>query len=404
VDDLAAELARPTGADGASQVRGSLAEGGAGLALFFAALAEANPCSPAGETALRWLDRAIDEASTGPFHPGFYEGSVGISWVLSLLEGTLLRPDDEPSDVDVALAGLLEADGPWPLGHDLIRGLVGAGVYALGRLSQAGGPGLLAAVVKRLAGSAEAQRDGLTWWTAPDPTTTVRTARYPHGHYDLGLAHGQAGVVAVLAAAAAAGTTGALSLLHPALAWLRAQRLPVDAGAGFYPAIVGPGEEPAGGRLAWCYGDPSVAVALLAAGHATGDPGLVAEAVEVALSFQHRTAPTGLMDAGLCHGRSGLAHLFNRLAQATGDRRLFGAARSFLDATLEHRRPGTAVAGFPAYLPSAVTGGDPAFVPRAGLLEGAAGVALALLATATPIEPAWDGALLLRPVTAWTRP
>ena len=38
--------------------------------------------------------------------------------------------------------------------------------------------------------------------------------------------------------------------------------------------------------------------------------------------------------------------------------------------------------------------GAPTWVDDAGLLTGAAGIALALLAAATPVEPAWDRMLL----------
>jgi hypothetical protein len=65
------------------------------------------------------------------------------------------------------------------------------------------------------------------------------------------------------------------------------------------------------------------------------------------------------------------------------------------------RREHTGIAGFLAWKTlneSAVATGEQAvmgWAPVPGLLSGAAGIGLALLAAATPIEPAWDRILLI---------
>ena len=99
-----------------------------------------------------------------------------------------------------------------------------------------------------------------------------------------------------------------------------------------------------------------------------------------------------MRDAGLCHGAGGVAHLFNRMSQATGEERLAAAARSWYAAALAFRQPGLGVGGFRSWAadPSGALGwrNDP------GFLEGAAGVGLALLAAVSPVDPAWDRLLL----------
>lgn len=103
----------------------------------------------------------------------------------------------------------------------------------------------------------------------------------------------------------------------------------------------------------------------------------------------------GIRDAGLCHGAAGLGHLFNRMYQATGAPALRDAARFWLVRTLEMRQPGCGIAGFAAYRhPGSET---LRWMGHASLLIGAAGIALALLAAATPVEPAWDRMLLASP-------
>ena len=89
--------------------------------------------------------------------------------------------------------------------------------------------------------------------------------------------------------------------------------------------------------------------------------------------------------AGFCHGAAGLAHLFNRAYQATGDDALRAAALVWLDLTLDAQKPGAPQAGFG--LPQ-----TPSDEPHAdeSLLSGIAGIGLVLAAATTPVEPRWD--------------
>ncbi|HEX2223156.1 MAG TPA: lanthionine synthetase LanC family protein, partial [Thermoanaerobaculia bacterium] len=150
---------------------------------------------------------------------------------------------------------------------------------------------------------------------------------------------------------------------------------------------------PAMSRLAWCYGDPGLAVTLLVAARGAGVPEWEKAAVDTAVSAAARPYELSrIRDAGLCHGSAGIAHLFNRLYQATGEPRLAEAARFWFDWTLEFRQPGNGVAGFRSW--NTDTDGGQMWRGDAGFLEGAAGVGLALLAATSPIEPEWDRLLL----------
>ncbi len=143
-------------------------------------------------------------------------------------------------------------------------------------------------------------------------------------------------------------------------------------------------------RAAWCYGDPGISAALLCAARWTKDAALEVEAIEIGLRAAQRPPERcGVVDAPLCHGAAGLGHLFNRMFQATGDRRFLDAALIWFDRTLEMKREGEGIAGYASWRPQ--EGGwsaDP------GLLSGATGVALALVGAATDVEPLWDRLLL----------
>jgi len=76
--------------------------------------------------------------------------------------------------------------------------------------------------------------------------------------------------------------------------------------------------------------------------------------------------------------------------QATGEDWLADGARAWFARTLDMRQA-DGVGGFLAYTPAS----KEHWIAETGLLTGAAGIALALLAACTSIEPEWDRVLLL---------
>jgi hypothetical protein len=199
-----------------------------------------------------------------------------------------------------------------------------------------------------------------------------------------------AGPIALLGSVCGAGVEQATArpLLDGAVRWLLAHSMPSEAGPTF-PLWVAPGLEPLPARSAWCYGDPGIAAALLVAARGVGDASWEQSAVELACrAAQRPPAETGVLDACFCHGSAGLAHVYNRMYQATGEPRLGRAAVYWLERTLDFYRLARAAGD------SWVQGSrDPARQePWTGIdvVDGAAGVALVLLAATTSVEPTWD--------------
>lgn len=382
IDAIAAALRDPDAAIATDPGLGSpdVGRGAAGLAVLFAELGE-------GDAALAWLDRALDGAAEHQPNALLYPGTVGIGWALAYLEGGLVDPDPDDNDVDELVD--IAVTRNWP-SADLIRGVTGAGVYLLERGRDT------ARAAQRLAEMATTTDKGTTWWVDPATCLPERAEAYPEGYYDVGIAHGQAGTVAFLAHAVAAGDETARPLLEQAAEWLLAHRLPDGTGPGRYPSIVPHDDRPYfGSRLAWCYGDPGVAVALLAAGRALGDDRLLKEGYDLAVDAAGRRGEDGgVRDAPLCHGSAGLVQIFRRLHEQTGDERVADAARHWFDVALAQRRAGEPVAGYGSIRP----GNDFEYEPLAGFLEGAAGVALALHSAVTGQDNGWDSLLLTKPV------
>jgi lantibiotic modifying enzyme len=394
IRDIATALRDPDVYDADPDLReASLGRGGAGVALFFHELAKTSGDPADGQTAYAFLDAALERAAADPPTALLYSGTVGVGWALAYVEG-VDADETEPDDVDELVLHAL-AGAPWP-SADLIRGVAGTGVYLLERLPHPAARKGLSLLVDRLTEMAERQEQGTTWFVDPATVLEDRRVLFPEGYYDTGVAHGQAGVIGVLARMVAAGVDEARPLLADATRWLLAQRLP-DDGNGRYPLMVDKRPVPTrGGRLAWCYGDAGVAAALLAAGQALGDKEIVDEATSLALLSAGRgREDAGASDVPLCHGSAGLMHVFNRLWQSTGEEALADAARRWFDFAMKQRRDGDPVAGFGSVRVKDDGGVD--FEPLGGFLEGAAGIGLALLAATEDRDPDWDAVLLTRP-------
>jgi hypothetical protein len=383
---LFAEVSRPQAA--------SVAGGHGGVALFFAYLAMVRDEGegPWTDVAEAHLEQAMAIVAEEVTTPDLYSGFLGVAWVLEHLEGRLWEStEDGLLEIDEALEDLL-SEPDESRSYELIRGLAGFGTYALERRRRSASvAGSLEKILAYLDGWAQRSEGG--WWTPPELLPPWQREVNPTGYLNLGAAHGLPGVLPLLAATEAAGIAPetARRLLDGAVLRLLAEELPPGSPARF-PAATSPLREPAPSRLAWCYGDPGIAAALHCAGRRGGRESWCQKAVEMARQAAKRPFEgSQVVDAGLCHGAAGLAHLFNRLHQASGDELIGDAARSWFERCLALRtsgKEGESLAGFRAW--NADAKGQGAWTADAGWLTGVAGIGLALLAAVSAVPPEWD--------------
>ncbi len=377
----------------------SLGRGQAGLALLYTWLARTCRMPQADVLASQCLDQAVDAVSTRAMNASLYGGFTGVAWAAELVDG-MLDPDaeDRGEAVDDALLRLLSRPNLWSAPYDLVVGLTGLGVYALQRYPRPLAIECLRRVVERLQECARHDDHGLSWWTPPTEILDQESReQYPSGRTDLGVAHGVAGPIALLGSVCGAGVAEvtARPLLEGAVSWLLAHSVPTEAGPTF-PVWVAPAFQPSPARCAWCYGDPGIAAALLIAARGVGDAGWERSAVALACRAAERpTSETGVVNANFCHGAAGLAHLYNRMYQATGEPKLGRAALYWLERTLGFYRRARDAGG--TWVEGNWDPGQRELWTWTGteLVEGAAGVALVLLAAATSVEPTWDRMFLV---------
>jgi lantibiotic modifying enzyme len=299
---------------------------------------------------------------------GLWQGAIGYLWAQVHLGEDALRWRDQKELV--AWVGQQDS-------FDLVGGVVGAGVLGL-ELREAG-DAIVGAVLRRLVDLGETNEYGLAW-----PSRGVEPGKRT---FDLGIAHGHAGVVAFLAGASHRFEV-ARSLLVQAVASLAAQARPAPSPWAF-SHFGGPASA---SRLAWCYGDPGVAIAIARAARALASDEMAALAREVAVRAARRLGDRSVMDVGLCHGSSGLAHVFARLWQYTGEKVCADAARFWILQTLQQRSREGQNTPFPS---AQDQDGIQSIRDDAGLITGGTGVCLALLSAISAHEPAWDRSMLL---------
>jgi lantibiotic biosynthesis protein len=267
--------------------------------------------------------------------------------------------------------------------YDLLRGLTGIGAHLL---RHAPGNDALGRVLTYLVRLTQPLRtDGETvpgWWVFHDPHIKD-SAAFPGGHANLGLAHGVAGPLALLAQSLRQGITvdGHLEAMNTISSWLDTWRHDADPGPWWPQWITrdqlrtGRSNQRGPLRPSWCYGTPGLARAQQIAAVATSDTRRqqIAEHT-LAGCLSDPAQLRRITDTSLCHGWAGLYQS------------VWHAARDALTPTIAASLP---------HLADHLT--RPTRGAGTGLLEGDAGLALALH-TATHAAPpvsGWDACLLI---------
>lgn len=224
------------------------------------------------------------------------------------------------------------------------------------------------------------------WWSPTGPDARL-SPDWPGGHANLGIAHGIAGPLAVLAIATLHGVTvdGQREAIESIIAWLDRWRCGADSSA-WWPGLISLSEWRDGivwqtgpQRPSWCYGTPGIARAVQLAAIAVEDQRMqsAAEAALAGCAADIHQLKL-LTDASLCHGWAGLVQVVRRaLADA-----LPGSPLAAALAQVTQR------------LSSHITTTKP--LTRQGLLEGRAGVQLVEYASGKGLpRSGWDRCLLL---------
>ncbi|MET9869039.1 lanthionine synthetase C family protein [Streptomyces sp. NPDC006386] len=406
-DTIAERLAAPQDVRSLHHRQGwwpqSLAHGAVGVALLH--IERARTGQGPWQRAHDWLACAAAEPAVGGPDSHLYYGAPALAFALHAAAdrpGRYARALDSVDQyvttairdrLNGAHARMDRGEMPTLAEFDAIRGLSGMAALLLHRDLHVDVLREILTYLVRLTEPVKHDGELLPgWWSHLAPSGKT-SPDYPEGHANNGLAHGISGPLAVLSLAARRGVTveGHLDAIARILAWL--DRWQQEGSVGpWWPywitreqlrsGTTGPGPS----RPSWCYGTAGFARVQQLAALALQDVPRQ-QAAEIAL-LRAMTDPGQLgatVDVSLCHGFAGLAHITKLVA---ADAITPGLAECLprLLAPITDIAPGTLADS----LIDPPGGGD------IGLLEGAAGTALALTSfhTGTPSASGWDTCFL----------
>lgn len=375
--------------------RQSLARGTAGTALLH--IERAWTGSGSWETAQSHIRRTAAGPVDAAEHAGLYYGAPAIAFMLHTASDRHPRYRAACKALDkhvlrltrrrlATAAARIERGEPARFAEfDLFYGLVGIGALLLRRSP---GSDLLAGILRYVINLTEPRcQDGVEvpgWWVAHDPDEIMPT---PGGHANFGMAHGAAGLLALLALTTIHGCNveGQQEAIAVLTAWFDRWRQDGVDGPWWPQWItreelrIGRPTQSGPGRSSWCYGTVGIARAQQLGAIATDDPWRQGAAEDALVASLTDTQLDRITEAGLCHGIAGVYQTAYR------------AARDARNPAIGRRLPALTTR-LPQHADSL---GDQ--YDGGGLLTGSAGVALVLETTQHTLPPRteWDACLLI---------
>lgn len=214
--------------------------------------------------------------------------------------------------------------------------------------------------------------------------------------YNISLSHGMSAIVSILAriyTIDALRTEQVKQLIEGFMNYILAQEIDKDKYGSFFPNWAIESTSPMyGSRLAWCYGDLGIGITLYQVGRILNRKDWMNKALEVLLytATKRRNLQENLVhDACICHGTAGIGQIFYRMWWNTRLPEFKDAGDYWFNETLKMSKFEDGLAGYKVWH------GEEGFVNQTGLLEGIAGIGLALTSYAYEINPTWDQCLLL---------
>ena len=391
-------------ATGKQWLSSSVAGGDTGIALLCAQLQRCFPTEGWDKITHKYLSYAVKAYDYKTFDLSLYNGASGLALTAAAASQDDRHYTSLRHDLDTYLAQCVplfldwtkQCPGLYTASFDAICGAAGITSYLITIDKKTVSVDAVAAV--------NAILTYLVSLTNPDIQNNLccfiannhipmpdRKQQYPNGYADTGLAHGVAGVIAALSLALLEGWS--VPDMEEGLArlasWLVGQQI-TDKYDINWPAFIEPSAKGTrGSRSAWCYGVPGIARALYLAGTALNDSQLQKVAITAFESLIDRPRKEwGIASPNMCHGLSGILQVTLRMYQDTDAEQLHPFIEKLVDEILSLYNPET-VFGFQDKNIQGVWYDNPR------LLEGAPGVALALLAASQPVDPTWDRLFLI---------
>lgn len=355
-----------------------------GISLFFFYLAKLKNSNYFYEFGYKLIEQVIEQISTKRIPTNFVDGLAGIGWTIEhLYKNKFINGNSDfiLSELDehlLAHTNELNKNSQ----YDLFYGTMGYVSYLLARDK------IDIISYKKIIDyfkieSEQISKNEIVWYSSYANKKAI----------NLGLAHGLPSVIIILIKLLT--RTNKLIeykelIYYPINYLLNKKNENYKAIGSLFPAYISEDNEK-GSRLAWCYGDMGIGIALLQASLAFNDNELLIESKKIMefSALRKNLRQNFVIDALICHGSSGIAHMFNRHYNQTKNKTYKESAKYWFQQTIEMGNQKGSSAGYKFLT------GNGTWIKDYSLLNGIAGIGLALISAVSDIEPKWDEALLL---------
>lgn len=365
-----------------------LASGNSGLILFLFYYYKLTQNPKAFDQANELLEKTFDIVSKDKIYPSLCDGIAGFGWLVEHLN----QNEFIECDTDAVLVGVDEyvyqsllTDFSNSNGYDLLHGAIGKGLYLLKRndvdilrLEK------MTNLILKL--SESPYNDKLRWTSLHHQTGQPIS--------NLSLSHGIASIINFYSRLykKEIAKENSKKILDDSISYL--MQFECTNNLSVFPNYITlDNVRPNASRLAWCYGDLGIGISLWQASQTLKSKELEDKSIEIFLHSEkrHDLKKNFVVDAGLCHGTAGIAHIFNRMYRNTGVQQFNDAAGFWFGETLKMAKYNDGFAGYKVWRTPEYGGLQNDY----GFLEGIAGVGLALISAVSDIEPKWDECLLI---------
>ncbi len=366
--------------------KGGLLTGLSGMSLFMAYYGRYSHQVRYRRMAEEMLEQAFDSVQR-QWHPvSLCSGVPGILWSADHLQqqGLIDIDYDATAADDFLLTEMINA--ATRNDFDFLHGAGGLLFYFINRkngIEEA----FLDRVIALLQQHAVSEGEGKLSWKSYIDIQQPKLVR------NLSLSHGMSSMVIILCQAYRRYRLRPLEdLIRGAILFLLSCKNKASGLISIFPGAVGDIQSDENSRLGWCYGDLGVALALLKAGATLSEYSWTSEALRILehASYRRDLKQNHILDAGLCHGAAGIAHIFNRVYQQVSEKKFLEAARYWFRQSLKmEKEESYGLAGYQAF--NGITG----WKDEMQLLEGIAGIGLAYLGAVDTNAADWDQCLLI---------
>jgi lantibiotic modifying enzyme len=366
--------------------------GKTGIALFWAYYSEYSGSVNLQETLAPLITEVCKGIKQSKIYPSFASGLAGIGWAIEHLKQNGFIETDTDSLIgsfdDFLLPHMLEFihNGD----YDYLHGALGIGLYYLNRSSNPKAQLYITELVNELEKRGTFFSDCVAWETKLSQVSNDRG-------YNLGLSHGIASIMSILSRFYQGNILPDKTsiLVEGVVNYLLSKKRDPKNFRYVFPGWISKNENQIGGsgRLSWCYSDLGISITLWQVGQIFNNDAWKNEAINILLSTTNITDcnEAGVKDAALCHGTTGIAHIYNRAYNYTGIKKFKKSAIYWFEQSLKMAVFEDGLAGYKTYRTDKYGGMEKNY----SFLEGIAGIGLAMISAVSEIDPAWDNALLI---------